>query len=196
MAVKIDIDTREFNAALRDYVRHSSRSLAEIINKRAVNICFRAIRHTPAARKPTINRDLRQKSRVASKAPLGAILAQKGRNPGLYGDDMTAAVDTLKLKRHRSIGYIKSGWFGAIKDLQPHAKVFRRPPRVNVSNSPKGYARAAKPGINPTAEIINQVEGAITVGRAALQRAMNEDALDMRDYVARKMQQDAKRYNR
>jgi hypothetical protein len=199
VAVEVKIDTREFNAALREYIKFSKRSLAEIVNKRAVNICFRAIRHTPAARRPRINRDLRQKSRVAPKAQLGPILVNYNRGragkKGLQGKDMAAAVEKMRLARHASVGFVKSGWFGAIRDLQPSAKVFRRPPRVIIKGRPKGYGKAARQGINPTAEIVNQVEGAVKVGRHALQRAMNEDALDMRGYVAKKMQQDADRFN-
>ena len=195
MEVSITVDTREFNSALKEYIPYSKRSLAEIVNKRAVNIAFKSVRFTPSARKPRINRDLKQKSQIAPKAPLGAILAQKGRSPGFYGDDMKAAVEDLKLKRHRSVGFIKSGWLGAVKDLAPHAKMFRRPPRVNVKGKSKGYGRPARAGINPTAEIVNQVQGAVKVGAPALNRALNADATDMRQYVAKKMQQDANRYN-
>jgi hypothetical protein len=195
VAAKVSIDTREFKAALAQYTRYSKRSLAEIVNKRAVNIAFKAIRHTPKTKKPSINRELRQKSRVAPKAPLGAILAQKGRNPGLYGDEMKKAVESLKAKKAASIGFIKSGWIGAVRDLSPHAKVYRRPPRVIVKGKPQGFGRPARRGLNPTAEIVNQVAGAVKVGSAALQRAINEDALDMKTYVARKMNQDAKKFN-
>ena len=199
MAVSIEIDTREFNAALREYIKVSKRSLPEIVNKRAVNICFKSIRFTPKARKSRIKRDLKQKSRINPKAPVGAILINKQRGeagkPGRYGAEMAAAMERWEIKRNVSSGFIKSGWLGAVKDLAPHAKVFRRPPRVEVKDKPKGYGRPARVGINPTAEIVNQVNGAVKVGAPALQRAMNADAADMKNYVARKMQQDASRFN-
>lgn len=199
MAVEITVDTREFNAALREYIKVSSRTLPEIVNKRAVNIAFRAIRHTPRATKSRIKRDLKQKSRTNPKAPLGPVLVNYNRGragkKGLYGPDMVDAVDQLQLGREKSAGFIKSGWIGAVQDLAPHAKVFRRPPRITVKGKPKGYGKPARQGLNPTAEIVNQVAGAVKVGSAALQRAINEDAADMRNYVAKRMQQDANRYN-
>lgn len=195
MAGEIKIDDREFKAALRSYMKQSRRTLAEIVNKRAVNIAFKSIRYTPKAKKSRINRDLKQKSLIAPKAPIGAILVNSKRKPGLYGPSMIDAVEDLKVKRARTLGFIKSGWFGAIKDLQPHAKVRRRAPRLNLKGKPKGYGRAARRGLNPTAEIINQVPGASEIGSSALQRAMNEDAIDMRTFTAKRMQQDAKKYN-
>jgi hypothetical protein len=195
VAVNIQIDTKEFNSALRDYIKVSRRSIAEIVNKRAVNIAFKAIRHTPKALKSKINRELKAKSKLNPKAPLGAILVNKGRKPGLYGEAMTSEIEALKQRRARTIGFIKSGWLGAVKDLQPHAKVFRRPPRVNVQGPPKGYGKPARSGLNPTAEIVNQVAGAVKIGASALQRAINEDAIDMRDFTAKRMQQDANKYN-
>jgi hypothetical protein len=195
MAVELNIDTREFNAALRQYIKVSSRTLPEIVNKRAVNIAFKSIRHTPKAKKARIKRDLKVKSRTNPKAPLAAILVNAGRNPGLYGDDMKQAVEELKERRAKSIGFIKSGWLGAVNDLQPHAKVFRRTPRVNVKGKPKGFGRPARKGLNPTAEIVNQVAGAVKVGSSALQRAMNDDADDMRTFTAKRMQKDANKFN-
>lgn len=195
MAVEITVDTREFKAALREYIKVSRRTLPEIVNKRAVNIAFKAIRYTPKARKSRINKDLKQKSRTNPNAPLSAILVNAGRKPGLYGEDMKQAVEELRERRHKSLGFIKSGWLGAVNDLQPHAKVFRRAPRVNLQNKPKGYGRPARQGLNPTAEIVNQVAGAVKVGSPALQRAMNDDAADMKNFVAKRMQQDANRFN-
>lgn len=199
MAVEITVDAREFNAALKEYIKVSKRSLTEIVNKRAVNIAFKSIRYTPKATQSRIKRDLKQKSRTNPKAPVGAILVNYKRGQagkkGLYGSEMADAVENLRLGRERSSGFIKSGWIGAVQDLAPHAKVFRRPPRIVVKGRPKGYGRPARQGINPTAEIVNQVAGAVKVGASALQRAMNEDAIDMRTYVAKKMQQDADRFN-
>ena len=121
MAVNVTIDTKEFNAALREYIKVSRRTLPEIVNKRAVNIAFKAIRYTPKARKSRINRDLKAKSRTNPKAPLGAILVnynrgQKGEK-GLYGSKMVSAIEDMKLGRHKSAGFIKSGWLGAVNDL-------------------------------------------------------------------------------
>ena len=195
MAAEVKIDDREFQAALRDYMKVSRRTLAEIVNKRAVNIAFKSIRYTPKAKKSRINRDLKQKSRIAPKAPIAAILVNSKRKPGLYGQDMVDAVEDLKVKRARTLGFIKSGWFGAIKNLQPHAKVRRRAPRVNIQGKPKGYGRPARAGLNPTAEIVNQVPGANKIGSDALQRAMNEDAIDMKTFTAKRLQQDANKYN-
>lgn len=202
MAISIQVDTKEFNAALREYIKVSRRTLPEIVNKRAVNIAFKSIRWTRKARKSQINRDLKQKARIAPKAPIGAILvnykAGQDGEKGFYGDKMKQQVERMKLARHSSAGYIKAGWLGAFRDLQPHAKVFRRPPRGLGSGNAakKGFGRPAKRGINPTAEIVNQVEGAVKIGAPGLQRAMNADAADMAQFAAKRMQQDANKFKR
>ena len=56
----INIDTREFQAALKQYVKHSKRDLAFIVNKRAINVGFLALRKTPTATAKRIERDLRK----------------------------------------------------------------------------------------------------------------------------------------
>lgn len=73
MAVKVTIDDREFQAALKAYMKVSRRSLAEIVNKRAVNIAFKSIKHTPAAGKRDINSELRAKSKRAPKQSLARL---------------------------------------------------------------------------------------------------------------------------
>lgn len=189
------VDTREFDAALRAYIPHSKRTFADIVNKRGVNVAFKATRFTQKARPSKIRRDMRRPSRNHPGAPLGAVLVNKGRSPGLQGPDMRDAVDRLTRAKERSIGFIKSGWLGAVNDLQPHAKVRRRPPKVNVRGRPQGYARPARPGIAPAAEIVNHVPGAAEIGAEGLQRALNADARDMAEYVARRMQADANKWN-
>jgi len=199
MAVKVTIDDREFQAALKAYMKVSRRSLAEIVNKRAVNIAYKSIRYTPKAKKTKIRSDLKGMSSVHPKAPIAALIvnlnARNRKRKGYYGDKMREKIDKLIFIRQMKIGFIRSGFLGAVKDLQPLAKVRRRPPRVNVQGKPKGYGTPARNGLNPTATIVNQVAGAVEVGSKAIQRAMQEDALDMRTFTAKRMQKDAKKFN-
>jgi hypothetical protein len=201
MAASITIDDREFQAALKAYMKVSRRSLAEIVNKRAVNIAFKSIKHTPAAGKRDINSELRSKSKRAPKqslARLRVIVINRKRDKEIpKGKDLTAAANEVIKNRKKSIGYIKAGWLSAVQALQPHAKLRKRPPRLNDDGDATklGYGKPARSGLNPTAIIANQVAGAVEVGSKAIQRAMQEDALDMRTFTAKRMQQDAKKFN-
>ncbi|MGA0395483.1 MAG: hypothetical protein ACO3MW_15665, partial [Rhodospirillales bacterium] len=91
----------------------------------------------------------------------------------------------------------KAGWFEAINDLRPHVKVKRKPPKnIRGDGAAKklGMAKPAFSGVNPTAEIINRVNGAVKVGAKPLYRAIKADAADMMVYVKRKMQEEADKF--
>ncbi len=120
----IFIDTREHNAAMRLYIRHSKRDLAFIVNKRGINVAFIAMRKTPAATDKRIARDLLKKVAVPgrkrkNRPPRAALLIASGSeksgwktkpSPGLQGKDMSAAIGHLISRRQRTRAYIKSGF--------------------------------------------------------------------------------------
>jgi len=223
VAVEFSIDTREFQDALKLYMKYTKKTLAEAVNHRAINITFKAIQYTKATTLGKIKREMWRTSRKHPGVPVLALLANKyvagkdqrfaGKYKALknaYGpkgitpkntEDFTgkmgAAMDMLWDLKQRSRGFIKAGWFGAINDLRPFVKIKRKPPKnIQGDGAAKklGMAKPAFSGINPTAEIINRVNGAVKVGAKPLHRAIKADADDMMVYVRRKMQEEADKF--
>jgi hypothetical protein len=207
----IEIDTTEFNQALKMYLKVSKRDLSYICNKRAINIAFIAMRKTPSARAQRIERDLRKKISIEGRKPKhqpprAALLIASGSRksgrekpkPGLYGAFMRSEIAKLIDKRKRSKAYVKSGWLKAIRDLRAAAKEKRRlrPAGTRDFANPAGEGRAARPGINPTAEIINHAQAARKISGAALRHAFSVDAADMRNFAARQLRKRAQGFNR
>lgn len=206
----VKLDTREFQSALRQYARHSKRSMAEIVNKRAINVAFIAMRKTPTARANRIERDLRKRISVPGRKgkgrpPRAALIIASGSRhagrakpaPGLYGAEMREAVEKLVKQRQRSRGYVKSGFMKSIRDLERRTKgrAKRQPRNVQDFKRLPGEGRGARAGLNPTAEVINYATDAVKLAGKPLQQAINADARDMRTFTAKRMQKDANKFN-
>lgn len=218
MSASISIDTTEFNAALREYVKVSKRTLGEIINKRAFRLLMRAFELTPRADRSTVMNafglsvkgfkvnkktgkirtsyklddrrrayDLLQGSRVA-----------RGLAPLSYAKAMGGAL-SLSVQRVNSIGTLAAGWVGAIRAISGKIRE-SAPKRQKVK--PPGTAKPAQEGWNPSAEFAYnatefkksgiQLDPRLT---PVLQQAFNDEAKDMMQYVAERMQKDADRFN-
>ena len=205
----IEIDTREFQEAMKFYLKHSKRDLAFVVNKRAINVSFLTMKKTPSASAARINRDLRKRIAVDSrkgkkKPPLAALLIASGSDKiggkkparGLYGAAMKEEIERVIGRRQRTRAYIKSGFIKTIRDLErkvPGRQ--KRPPRGTQGFSkPAGEGRPARPGINPTAEVINHATNAGRIAGPALQKALNADAADMRRFTEKRLQKTANKF--
>ena len=203
MQPKFKIDRREFDKAWREYRRFNRRDLAETINTKLFFIARRAVIETPKANKSQI------KITRKTGAVLGRIInkrrGQRGER-GLYGDEMSKAVETIVAARKRSVAFLKSGWIPAIKKLEPYVKSKRGVARNDSSakqvGKPKGTGHVAKPGIVVSGSIINAIGTAgkrasphnaalLKFGSPALQRAFDSETKSMRDYIAAKMKKTA-----
>lgn len=215
VAVDLALDEKAFSEKLKQYMRYSSKTLAEALNHRAVNISFKAIRHTPAAKKGKVKSDMLKTSSVAPGVPLGAIMVQKylgnkkpryattyqkldgkhgakpfsPRDPS-FSENMRQAVEDLIDYRNWSRGYIKAGWFGVIRALRSVQRIKRKGPK-SVKAGPKalrqGKAKPARDGFSPRAIIENYVPGAAKIGANALGKAMQDDIRDMSNYLIAKL---------
>lgn len=205
----ITIDTREFQAALKLYARHSKRDLPYIVNKRAINVAFIAMRKTPSATAAKIKRDLRKRIAVdgrkgRKKPPLVALMINSGSSKlrgekpekGLYGQAMATEIEEVIARRQRTRAYIKSGFLKTIRDIERRVpdRQKRQPRNVQTFSRPAGAGKPAAFGINPTAEVINYATGARDIAGPALQAALAADAADMRKFTAKRMQQTANKF--
>ena len=66
MKPQIKLDTREFDAAIRDYMRTSKKVLADVLNQKAYFIARGASRLTPRANYQRIAKELGVKLRTIS----------------------------------------------------------------------------------------------------------------------------------
>ena len=196
--MSIQLDTREFQRALLKYIPTTKRDLPEIVNKRAINIAFKAIRYTPKAKPGKIRRAMKMRSSM--NAPLAALILNKlqgqyGRK-GYYGAEMRSEIEEFTKARIRGIGYLKSGWLAAAQHLAQMSGQ-----RGGTSRGAKdhgkgthGRAKYAKPGWTPSAQIINMASGIADVGKPALQRAVNAEAREILRHVERKMKGSARKH--
>ena len=219
------VDMREFQAALRDYIRVSKRTLSDILNRKLFSILLKAYTYTPKATREQIEADLNvvayrvSRSRKTGKmkrrnAIFGTatlvyriINAARGRakKKGFYGAQMAKAARKLIGRRLSGIGALRMGWVGAIKKMENIVKqtaAIVQGPRVRQ----RGTAMPAREGWSPKAlasynlNVRKGPKGARTPQidkrvELALSRAFAYETQSMREYIARKMQPVTNRFN-
>lgn len=200
-AVKFTVNSREFSAALRQYVLLSKRDIPTICNTKAFYIARRAVVETPAVKPGEIRSFIRRGSGAAIGKIINARRGKRGEK-GLYGEAMAEMVATVLAARLRSRAFLKSGWLWAVKKLAPYAeKIGARNPRgAKVYGKAKGDAVPATQGWRVTAKIINTTtaawdkrDGAGEIATPALQRAIDFESKSMLAYIEKKLRQSAQR---
>lgn len=211
MASPFQIDSSKLHSAFKLYVQVSKRDFADIVNKRAINISFIAMRKTPAAQARTIKADLRRRikgggRRGKKRPPLAAILIASGSSkagpdgkpkPGLYGARMRHEIEELIKRRQRTRAYIKSGFLKPIRDIEPKVKgrARKRPRNVQGFSKVPGKGKPAFPVIRPVAQILNYATDAGRIAGPAVQAAVNADARDMVKHARRVMAKRARSFS-
>lgn len=160
-----------FGRVMREYSLMSSKTVAEAINKKAKDVCLRAIRETPVADKGGIEASLRR----------GGLAHRLIRKKGLKRKEIERKAAALIRARKASVGYIRAGFYKA-------AQVFgggggkTKPGGLAV----RGSGKKATPS-TLKATITNGARGAVPVAGDALAKAMDEVAKDMLIYIAKKL---------
>jgi hypothetical protein len=210
MKPSVKLDAREFNAAMRQYLTLTKKDLATVLNEKAHRIAWDAYHLTPRATPEEIEEDLMQPGESGG-AVLYAIVqsrALRKTGKGLTLEQMAKAAKRYLGKRRGASGYMRSGWLQALENL---SRVLGKPMRRSKfgkvtkrgGRAMRGGSTVAKWGWNPMASIFNQALSRFTpqpgnldryAGRA-LQLAFNNEVASMRTYIARKLQQTARRFN-
>ena len=140
MTPTVTVDTSRFDAAWKEYLPKTRRSLADAINARTFFLMLRLYCLLP----PKSPQSARNKILDYFNRPVGAarfdkktgkkvgrsrqlrvvhLIAQaknaKAGKPGLYGEDMREAAAKLRRRASGSVGYLKSCVTKAIKKLSP-----------------------------------------------------------------------------
>lgn len=145
MTPTVTVDTSRFDAAWKEYLPKTRRSLADAVNSRTFFLMLRLYILLPpkspqAARNKILdyfNRpvgaarfDKKTGKKVGRSRQLRVVhlIAQaknaKAGKPGLYGEDMREAAAKLRRRAAGSVGYLKSAVTKAIKKLSPSFQQF------------------------------------------------------------------------
>lgn len=211
----------EFSAQMRKYSEVSKKTHVEICNAKGLDLAFKALQETEAAVAAEIEYTMGQignelrltkKGKIRKgKAAKGARLLledsfasrivnsqrkQRGEKP-LHGQELVDASRKLIAFRVKGVGFLKSGWIGAIRKLAAvnKDKAIGRTARqsAKVFGRPKGTATAAQYTLTPFAEIVNSATndspGAAAKITEGLIKASALVIADMKSYCERKLQE-------
>jgi len=146
-------------------------------------------------------------AKTSSGAPLAALIinARKGRGgkPGLYGAKMTQAIRKMINARLRAVNFVRSSWIPAIRQLSTLVKKGGGPrPDTSVKQlgKPKGGASPAVVNGNMVkASIWSAIEKKAPFIRQVLEhgisKALRQEAASMREYVAKKLSEDTRKFH-
>ena|ERR1700761_7087513 len=188
--MKMEFDASELTAALREYKKATKKDSVSIIKRAMRNICFRAIRFTPAADKSVIRAAL-TKDELLFKV-LNARRVAKGQ-PALGNTGMSEPAKTFLATRVNSSAYIKSGWFVPLIRMGAHPHNKKR-----LSKKQERDGGAIEPStFQLDGIVINGSAGGgdSEAAREGLEKAVADVARDMAEYAAKKMAATATKYS-
>ena len=125
---------------------------------------------------------------------------RKEGKPALRGAELLKAAEKEHSRRKSSVGFMRSGWLAAV------ANVARKIGKTVTKNTARraaqnlGESTPAREGVNPTAKFWNDAFSKITSSNPpnewaakALQSAIVQETARMGEYVARKMEERARK---
>jgi predicted transposase YbfD/YdcC len=231
--MKMEFDMTDFNRVMKQYLKVNARENAELINKKASQFTAVAVNRTIVAGGSkngsktvaqgarNVTRELRQPRNDGNDKGhrrwknLGEAIIQQAvfKKRGRYLSDAMLKVefDTLIKRRTEKIGFLKSGWFPALRKLNREAvrakyvsKDFidrfvaqeRRKAAmagVYAQGKDKGSATVAT-AFRPVATITNSVHVGQKYIVDAARSALEYVRRDMLQYIAKKKQQTIKNF--
>ena len=218
--IKMELDTRNFDKAMQEYMTFSKRAPADIVNAKLYYIARNATQTTKHSDKSKIRNELEGPSKIGG--PLGAILVNSALGkkglPGLTGDKMARAVEKLIKKRISSVNFIRSGWKNAIQQIELYLRqkgefnFVRRNMSLNLQPDKATMSKKVSPksgqAIVARIERVGRVYGEIQnnigsdkpgLGQIkvdGLQKAINKEEASTRVYIERKLNEAHSRFNR
>lgn len=218
--MKVDFDTTDFDKTFRKYLKVNRRASEELVNKKASQLVAVAVSRTQVAGggktvsqgRRAIRRELRRPRNDGNAkgnrrwSNLGEAIIQqaKFKRSGKYYNDSELKAELNKLINSRAdkVGFLKSGWFPALKILNREAfrnryvskdfiDRFVAKERRNAAMSGAGGGRpkgSATPATRARlmATVTNSVEPGLKQRTKALRSAFDYVKRDMVSYIARK----------
>jgi hypothetical protein len=196
--VSITVNTANFEAALKDILKYTSREAAVVINSTAIEVITTAAELTkkadPAAiekklttgtvsRTTTKSGRLLKKPKVLAYKPaelvykiLNARQTREGK-PGLNNADMSREAQKLIKRRRAASGYTAyAGWQKALQAVG--GRGFGRAPKFEGSSAAQGYGIKATPE-KLMARLVNTASAIELYGAAPLQAAIDRKTAAM-----------------
>lgn len=208
MKPTITLDTTPMQQVFREYARWNRRDWPELANAKGLDFLFRVMKETPKANVADI-KALESKEwwpKYVAKRLTGGLTFRKGKakihlsGKGFTRQEARQASKAIIAGRSRSVAFVKSGWLEPIRRLYGivRDKTFARGSvgGARQYGAPKGSVRPAVPGDSPAVIMMNSAMGVEKVGVQPAERAMNQVAADMLTYIARKMEERARRVAR
>jgi len=186
MKAGIQIDTREFDAALNAVAQGSRRTFAEVVNGQALALAFRAIKRTKAADATKVAWRLGQigtkivVDKKTGKRKKGARIYSQEQNSlaarivnarrlekgqqTLHGKALVAAARDFIIASVRSVKYIRSGWLPAVRILKLAQAKIQSSVGVTMADGGKiigrekgtAFPASSVSGPSASAEIVNR----------------------------------------
>lgn len=183
--VKVSVDLREFQRALNEYEKHSSRDLQQLVKSAAVDVAFKAYSEADAAKKgnfPKLASGLYNSLAATGATRFGKAVRGKGNK---------AIAKKIFDARNTSVFYSKALFLTMAGQLG--AKM--RKTRKRVKNA---TATERKSNVRPFVTL--KIEGvedshARDILTPAMQRGVDRVAKKYFDKVAKKLAQRAKQYS-
>jgi len=230
----IQFNNAEFTALLRQVANAAStRTFPESCNAKGLHLASAAIRHTEKA---DINRVAYEMGQVAtryvSKSAMNPkrlkrpkrIFADMDKNSLAYriivsrmrerGESFTEQEIVQKAVRMRgarlrAIGFIKSGWIYAVRELSKVVGYtgnqfikYSKSDTARMTGLPKGFVRPAKPRLNGIVEcvignsaLLNNTGNPMPVAQRGLDKAFQEVVADMKQHLENRMWKLFRSYN-
>lgn len=206
--VTIQVDLTEFHQAMREYVAEARLTVAEAVNKQAIELAFNANRETKraqAASIPAVSTGLFHA--LASARPGSgsaefqrvAIGAQRKLKKKFGGrvvkgsGNLSKAADFLRSRRTGGVNYSKSLWLRIASQLGANVtKLKRKSSKINNTSAKR--AKESGSFDKPVAEFtISGVEKRHVerLLQPALESAVPKTIKSMQDYVSRKLRERA-----
>ena len=205
-ATAVRVDTSEFSAAMREYMRHSKRDFSEVLNQKGYSISMAAAKPcTKRASKAKIRSDLRK---VNIYALTQLRQRQLGRAP-FPREELRDAAKKYKQERIDAAGFLAAGWLSAVavfarairKEPKEHAKKFLARFGYFRDGRPTGSGIACRPSWFPRAELSNMAFSRYTstdrgkeFAASGLGMAISQEVKRMAEHLAKKLQTSANRY--
>lgn len=193
MAESAKVDVSQFLLALRAYKAATKKDCADVLNRAARNVAFRAAGATPKGSAGRIRASLMRDPRLRYAL---TSLALKKRGIGrLPSPQFQRAVDAFISRRASSANYLRAGWAKAIQDMGGSfrgAKFRGAGGFANKAVVTKLIAELVNTTIHENAA---SLRGAELIGSQALQKAISFVAADMIQYSKELMGLTAKKFS-
>jgi phage gp36-like protein len=176
--VTIEFDDREFQRALALYLSETGKSVADVVNKKALFICLHASKDVPIG---NVKDDYTRESKLFNAVATGGTrLGVHRKGVFVKGDGNAKAAKKIFGGRARAKGYSRFVWLKMAGELG--GKSGKSSSRIEHAKATK-----AKPSIRPFATLA--IEGleqkhVDKIMEPALQRAVDKEAASMMQYLA------------